>query len=557
MTNRPAPTFVTAQLAPDVELLGPYPDSGLEQPPYLVRRGGRMLQVSRLLHTVAAAADGTRNLDEMAAVAATELDRPLTGDDIAFLVEAKLVPAGIVRLDGEPHRSTVPAPAPDPDQRLLALRFRRPLVSADQMEAGARRLTPLFRPWVVAGVLAALAAFDVWLFGSHGVRHLMTGVVRQPGSLLLIMGLVCLSGVAHELGHAAGCRYSGGRPGPAGIGLYLWWPVMYSNVTDTYRLNRRGRLRTDLGGIYFNAVFTLAVAGAYAATGFDVLLAVVVFEHVLVLQQLVPWVRFDGYYIVSDLTGVPDILSRARPALASLIPGRPSHPAVRALRPRARRLLFAYFASLVLFLGVVVVPSLSLFPRMLAAEWTALGPHGAALRAAAGQWDTIMVVVDAVALAILALPFVGLALTAGVVGARLMGGTVHLARRMAVGRRRRRRAAPVLPGAGAPDLSLVGGTDLPGGGRVDWFGFGFDGELALFGADADRLVAAAGELVSYTADKLDRLLIDGPPFAETVARAARATGRAWDEPAFRARLDETLAHHGFTLVALGRKSSQN
>ena len=38
-----------------------------------------------------------------------------------------------------------------------------------------------------------------------------------------------------------------------GTGLYLVWPAFYTDVTDSYRLGRAGRLRTDLGGLYFNA----------------------------------------------------------------------------------------------------------------------------------------------------------------------------------------------------------------------------------------------------------------------------------------------------------------
>jgi hypothetical protein len=213
--------------------------------------------------------------------------------------------------------------------------------------------------------------------------------------------------------------------------------------------------------------------------------------------------------------------------------------------------LFAYLVSVVLFVGLAVVPAVPLLPRILAAGWTSLGPHVAALRAAAGQWDTIMVVADAVALAVLALPFLGLALTAGSVGTRLVGGAAGVARRATVRRRRRGQTAPVLRRPCPPGLALVEGTGLPGGGVVDWFGFGFDGELVVFGRTAEPLLAAADELASFSADSLDRLLLEGMPFVEEVARAARLTGRPWDEAAFRARLDSTLARRAFTLVVIG------
>ncbi|HEV7864568.1 MAG TPA: hypothetical protein VGR20_17810, partial [Acidimicrobiia bacterium] len=70
------------RLSPGVTLLGPYRDSGLEDPPYLVRRADRIVQISRLLYVVAAGADGTRSFDEIAAVAGAELGRSLTGDEI-------------------------------------------------------------------------------------------------------------------------------------------------------------------------------------------------------------------------------------------------------------------------------------------------------------------------------------------------------------------------------------------------------------------------------------------------------------------------------------------
>ena len=52
-----------------------------------------------------------------------------------------------------------------------------------------------------------------------------------------------------------------------GVGVYLIWPAFYCDVTEAYRLDRRGRLRTDLGGVYFNGLFALMAGAAYFATG--------------------------------------------------------------------------------------------------------------------------------------------------------------------------------------------------------------------------------------------------------------------------------------------------
>ena len=55
------------------------------------------------------------------------------------------------------------------------------------------------------------------------------------------------------------------------------------------------------------------------------------------VQQLIPTVRFDGYFVLADLAGVPDLLARVRPVLLSLLPGRPADPRVTELRPSDTR----------------------------------------------------------------------------------------------------------------------------------------------------------------------------------------------------------------------------
>ena len=52
------------------------------------------------------------------------------------------------------------------------------------------------------------------------------------------------------------------------------------------------------------------------------------------LQQLIPVVRFDGYYVLSDLAGVPDLFARVGPVLRCLRPGQPPDPRVTELRPQ-------------------------------------------------------------------------------------------------------------------------------------------------------------------------------------------------------------------------------
>jgi putative peptide zinc metalloprotease protein len=81
------------------------------------------------------------------------------------------------------------------------------------------------------------------------------------------------------------------------------------------------------------------------------------FTHFEILQQLVPVIRFDGYYILGDLTGVPNLFGRIGPILRSLLPARTVGPQVSDLRTRTRVVVTTWVLVTVptLLLGLVLL----------------------------------------------------------------------------------------------------------------------------------------------------------------------------------------------------------
>jgi putative peptide zinc metalloprotease protein len=85
------------RLAEGVELLGEFEDSGLKDPPHLARRAdGQVIQLTRLLHLVAEAADGRRDYAAIAAVVSEAYGRGVSADNVDFLVDRKLRPLGVL-----------------------------------------------------------------------------------------------------------------------------------------------------------------------------------------------------------------------------------------------------------------------------------------------------------------------------------------------------------------------------------------------------------------------------------------------------------------------------
>src|SRR5205807_9811004 len=240
-----------------------------------------------------------------------------------------------------------------------ALNFKTAVVPHNLVNAVTTVFRPLFWPLVVLAALCGFIALDWWLFFVHGIAQGLRHLVNEPVFFLMVFGLVVLSAAFHECGHATGCRYGGARPGVMGAGIYLVWPAFYTDVTDAYRLGKGGRLRTDLGGVYFNAIFTLGTFAAYFVTGWEPLLLIVPLQLIEMLHQFLPFIRLDGYYIVSDLTGVPDMFARIKPTLQSLNPVDETPDEVKVLKPWVRVAVTAYVFTVVplllFLLGLTVI----------------------------------------------------------------------------------------------------------------------------------------------------------------------------------------------------------
>jgi putative peptide zinc metalloprotease protein len=393
-----------------LELIGRFEGSGFKDPPYIVRRpDGQVVQLPELLYRLLELIDAETGPDELARRMSEAIGRGVDGDAVRLLIDEKLRPLGVV---AAPDGSTPDIPKLDP---LLALKFRAAVVPERVTRAITRIFQPLFFPPVVIAVVAGLVGVDDWLLFRHGISQSIRSTIYDPALLLVLIGGVIVATAFHEIGHATACRYGGARPGVIGVGIYVVWPAFYTDVTDAYRLGRLGRLRTDLGGVYFNAIFALVVTAIYVATDAEFVLALVLIQNFAIVQQLLPLLRLDGYYIISDLTGVPDILGRVKPILGSLLPGRPSDARVTALKVSSRVAVTAYVCSVVPVMIMMMLLMVVHAPRVFATayasvrmQWFVLThAHGLATLAAGGIQAILLI-----------LPCAGMLLTGGRIGWR-------------------------------------------------------------------------------------------------------------------------------------------
>ncbi|TXH30279.1 MAG: HlyD family efflux transporter periplasmic adaptor subunit [Burkholderiaceae bacterium] len=253
---------------------------------------------------------------------------------------------------------------------------RVPLVRPDRWLAA---LLPLMRPLMsLAGLVAVLLASGLgvvlvarqWDSFTHGVMDILT-----PSGILGFAVAIVISKTLHEMGHALVATRLGVRVAHMGVAFVVLWPMLYTDTSESWRLrSHRQRLAISVAGISVELALaglsTLAWALMDDGPMRQAMLYLATTGWVLSLALNVsPFMRFDGYFILSDLLDFPNLHERsgaaARAWMRRTLLGW-DEPDPEPLTPRLRRwlvafALFTWLYRLVVFAGIAVAVYLMFF----------------------------------------------------------------------------------------------------------------------------------------------------------------------------------------------------
>src|SRR5262249_28262755 len=201
---------------------------------------------------------------------------------------------------------------------------------------------------------------------------------------VLVWLTVMLVTTLHECAHGLTCKHYGGEVHEVGFLLIFLMPAFYCNVSDAWLFQERSkRLWVTFAGGYFElflwalAVFAwrLTLPGTLANHLAFVVLSVC---GIQTLFNFNPFLKLDGYYLLSDWLEVPNLRQQAldvfRGRLRRLLWGAP--PPER--HPRGRALLAFGLVSWVYSLAFLAL-SLAALARFLGAHWGGVGVLGVAV----------------------------------------------------------------------------------------------------------------------------------------------------------------------------------
>ncbi|MGQ7818898.1 HlyD family efflux transporter periplasmic adaptor subunit [Metapseudomonas furukawaii] len=196
--------------------------------------------------------------------------------------------------------------------------FRIPLWRPDAFLNRAWPLLERHGPWMLRWGLPLVFALGLFLVARDWERFLATfpHLFSLGGALAFGVALT-FAKLCHEFGHAFMAKRAGCRVQSMGLAFMVLLPMFYTDVSDAWRVrDRRSRLLIGAGGVLAELVlavlallaWSLLPDGPLRTSAF--MLASATWITTLIIN-LNPFMRFDGYFLISDFWGVDNLQNRA------------------------------------------------------------------------------------------------------------------------------------------------------------------------------------------------------------------------------------------------------
>lgn len=229
--------------------------------------------------------------------------------------------------------------------------------------------------WLAIFVLTHLI-FYLWLLPNTDIRHF------GSSTFSIVMLLSLLGAFIHEAGHASALVSYGCKQTEIGFGMYLYFPVLYTDVSEAWRLSRHQRAMIDVAGVYFQSVFQLLLLGFFFINGSRVPIYFFLFTDLIMFRTMNPFLRMDGYWLVADLFGIFNLREQStklmRYQLLKLFGvNREERAPLHNLKPGARVALAVYsvlstvffFYLCAIMIRYALLYLLPAYPGQLRAVW--------------------------------------------------------------------------------------------------------------------------------------------------------------------------------------------
>jgi putative peptide zinc metalloprotease protein len=252
-------------------------------------------------------------------------------------------------------------------KRDSSIKFQKKILGEAMLDPVIAKLKWMYAPKNALILFSFSCAMLGIIFYFFALYDTVTGKLTSTDSFIAFV-LFLMGVLFHELGHVTACVKYGIPQGGIGFGFYWGFPVFYADVRATWRLNPQKRAIVAAGGIYFQSVFLAVLLLAYSVTNSATYAAASLATIYNILSTLNPILKYDGYWILSDLLGLENLHTRLRHAFVWAFRG----DSALGDQPKPGRIELVGCTAFIMLVAVCVVPilwSLEIFSLALISKW--------------------------------------------------------------------------------------------------------------------------------------------------------------------------------------------
>ncbi len=294
---------------------------------------GKFNRLSESAYAVVGMMDGLRKVGEIWDIACTEFGDEAPTQDELLSILSQMNMLDLLITDGLPDAAGIVERGDKQRRRTFLSRFLNPLAVRFPLldpDGIVTELWPLFRPffsvfgallYVVLLIVAAVTAGRHW----EALTTNLLDRILVAESLVLLILVYPFVKLLHELGHAFAVKKYGGEVREVGLMFLVFIPVPYVDASAATAFpDKWKRVLVGSAGILVEVglaaiallLWTELEDGVWRALCFNIM--VIGGVSTLIFNGN-PLLRFDGYYVLSDLIEIPNLGARSNRYLGYLI----------------------------------------------------------------------------------------------------------------------------------------------------------------------------------------------------------------------------------------------
>ncbi len=349
------------------------------QPWYVLHdhASGRVHRFTPAAYMLIGQLDGSRTVDDVWRHLAESHDRDAPGQDEVIQLMSRLHQNDLIQYRGSPDVADLLERHGKQARQILTqnltnpMSFRLPLWDPNRFLAATLPAVRWLTGWAGLVLWVAVVAAGLVTAAIHWDRLMgdVSGRLLTAGNLLITLLTYPLLKALHELAHGYLVRVRGGEVREMGIMFLVFFPVPYVDASAAAAFRSKWhRAAVSAAGIFVET-FVAAVALLVWASAEPGMVRAVAFNLVMigsistVLVNGNPLLKFDGYYVLSDLIEIPNFATRANRHWGQMIQRQVF--GARQLKPQpatpGEKVWFLFYAPAAWAYRMIVMVGIALF----------------------------------------------------------------------------------------------------------------------------------------------------------------------------------------------------